>query len=50
MADEFVRRDVFDVAISRIEALIDRSLAKQEALAGRMRGKIFGSVKRLSNL
>ena len=32
MADEFVRKDVFDAALGRIEALIDRSLAKQEAL------------------
>ena len=47
MADEFVRRDVFDVTMSRMEALIDRSLAKQEALASRMREETNSAISKM---
>ena len=45
MSEEFVRKDVFDANMQRIEALMEKNLAKQEAIAT----EIKGDIKALSN-
>ncbi|MBQ9526860.1 MAG: hypothetical protein IJR68_04550 [Fretibacterium sp.] len=39
MADEFVRQDVFDANMRRMEALMDRNLTKHESIAERLERK-----------
>ncbi len=40
MSEDFVRKDYHDETIRRIEALMERNLAKQEAMNAEIKGEI----------
>jgi hypothetical protein len=47
---EYVRKDVFDSKMDRMEAIMDRNLAKHEIIAERLSGKIDTLNARLDTL
>ena len=40
MADEYVRREILDLYIERMEAISEKNLAKHDAIAAEMRANI----------
>lgn len=47
---KYVRKDVFDSKMDRMEAIMDRNLAKHEIIAERLSGKIDTLNARLDTL
>ena len=50
MADEFVRKDVFDANMRRMETLMEKNLAKHESIAVRLEGKIDTLNQRIDGM
>ena len=51
MADEFVRRDIFDLYMGRMEAIMEKNLAKHDAIAADMTADVAelkGDVKAMN--
>ncbi|MBR0043828.1 MAG: hypothetical protein IJP56_03225 [Synergistaceae bacterium] len=51
MADEFVRRDIFDLYMGRMEAIMEKNLAKHDAIAADMKADVAelkGDVKAMN--
>ena len=51
MADEFVRRDIFDLYMGRMETIMEKNLAKHDAIAADMKADVAelkGDVKAMN--
>ena len=51
MADEFVRRDIFDLYMGRMEAIMEKNLAKHDAIAADKKADVAelkGDVKAMN--
>ena len=48
--EKFVRKDVFDARMDRIEAIMEKNLAKHEAIATKLEGKMETLSSRIDSL